>query len=98
MRLVRSMEKWARMLIDAIGDLLPSALAVALSPIPVVAIVLILGASNARTAGPAFAFGWIAGLPAVSVIVVLVVGGGGDAEATTAGSTGSRWRSESCSY
>lgn len=59
---------------EAIGDLLPSALAVALSPIPIVAVVLILGAPRARTAGPAFAFGWVAGLLAVSVIVVVVLG------------------------
>jgi threonine/homoserine/homoserine lactone efflux protein len=66
---------------DAIGDLLPSALAVALSPIPIVAIVLILGAPRARTAGVAFALGWVAGLVAVSVVVVLVLGDG-DSEQT----------------
>jgi threonine/homoserine/homoserine lactone efflux protein len=60
----------------------PSALAVALSPIPIVAIVVVLGAAHARTAGPAFALGWIAGLAAVSVIVVLVLGGGNDTEET----------------
>lgn len=61
-----------------IGDLLPAALAVALSPIPIVGVVLILGSPQARTAGPAFALGWVAGLVAVSVVVVLVAGGGGD--------------------
>ena len=66
------------MLNDAIGGLLPSALAVALSPIPIVAIVLVLGAPNARMAGPALAVGWIAGLLSVSVIVVLLVGSGDD--------------------
>ena len=65
---------------NVIGDLLPSALAVALSPIPIVAVVLILGAPGARTAGPAFALGWIAGLPSVSVIVVLVLGAGSDSD------------------
>lgn len=74
------------MLSDAIDDLLPSAFAVALSPIPIVAVVLVLGAPRARAAGPAFALGWVAGLLAVSVIVVLVLGGGNDAEET--GSTG----------
>ena len=72
------------MLNEAIGDLLPSALAVALSPIPIVAIVLVLGAPHARTAGPAFAFGWIAGLLAVSVIVVLVLGTGNDPDSDEA--------------
>ena len=66
------------LLIDVIGDLLPSALAVALSPVPIIAVVLALGAPNARTAGPAFALGWIAGLVAVSAIVVLVLGSGSD--------------------
>jgi hypothetical protein len=58
------------LLTDVIGDLLPSAFAVALSPIPMVAVVLVLGAPRARTAGPAFALGWIGGLLAVSVIVL----------------------------
>lgn len=68
------------MLSDAIGDLLPSAVAVALSPIPIVAVVLVLGSRHARTAGPAFAAGWIAGLVAVATIVVLVLSGGADAD------------------
>jgi len=66
------------LLSDVIGDLLPSAFAVALSPIPIVAIVLVLGSPHARSAGPAFALGWIAGLLAVSVIVVVVLGTGDD--------------------
>ncbi len=59
-----------------IGDLLPAALAVALSPIPIVGVVLILGSPRARTAGPAFAGGWVAGLTVVSAVVIVVVGGG----------------------
>jgi threonine/homoserine/homoserine lactone efflux protein len=65
---------------DAIGDLLPSAFAVALSPIPIIAVVLVLGASRPRTAGPAFALGWIAGLLAVSLIVLIVLGAGSDSD------------------
>ncbi len=68
------------MLNEAIGDLLPSAFAVALSPIPIVAVVLVLGAPRARTSGPAFALGWIAGLLAVSVVVLLLVGSGADSD------------------
>jgi threonine/homoserine/homoserine lactone efflux protein len=70
---------------DVIGDLLPSAFAVALSPIPIVAVVLVLGTRRARTAGPAFALGWIGGLLAVSVIVVVVIGAGGDPDADDPG-------------
>ena len=70
---------------DVIGDLLPSAFAVALSPIPIIAIVLVLGAPKARSAGPAFALGWIGGLLAVSVIVVLVLGAGSDPDSDDPG-------------
>jgi len=65
---------------DVIGDLLPAALAVALSPIPVVAVVLVLGSQRARSAGPAFALGWIAGLAAVSALVMLLLSGSADAD------------------
>lgn len=61
------------MLGDAIGNLLPAALAIALSPVLIVAIVLILGAPRARTAGPAFALGWVAGLVAMTVAVAVLV-------------------------
>ena len=66
------------MLTDAIGELLPSAFAVALSPIPIIAVVAVLGSARARAAGTAFALGWIAGLVAVSVVVVLLVDLGDD--------------------
>jgi threonine/homoserine/homoserine lactone efflux protein len=68
-----------------IGDLLPSALAVALSPIPIVAVVLVLGTPRAHSAGAAFALGWIAGLLTVSVIVVVVLGVGDDPDPDDAG-------------
>lgn len=66
------------MLGSVLGDVLPSALAVALSPIPIVAVVLVLGGHRPRSAGGGFALGWIAGLSAVAVVVVLLVGAGGD--------------------
>ena len=77
------------MLTTAIGDLLPSAVGVALSPVPIIAVILMLGTPKARTNGPAFAVGWVAGLVAVSVIVLAVAGGADDPESTT--STGVDW-------
>ena len=77
------------MLIRAIGDLLPAAVAVALSPIPIIGVVLVLGAPRARTAGPAFALGWVVGLVAVSVIVVLALGASDDPGSDAA--TGVNW-------
>ncbi len=66
------------MLGEAIGGLLPSAIAVALSPIPIVGVVLVLGSPRARTSGVAFAAGWIVGLAALSTLVVLMLGSGVD--------------------
>jgi threonine/homoserine/homoserine lactone efflux protein len=68
-------------LIEAIGEFLPAAIGVAVSPVPIIAIVLVLGTSRARSNGPMFALGWVAGLAAVSTLVVLVVGAAGDDDA-----------------
>jgi threonine/homoserine/homoserine lactone efflux protein len=57
---------------QAIGDVLPSAVGVALSPIPIIAVILILGTPKARSNGPAFAIGWVAGLVIVSIVVLFV--------------------------
>lgn len=63
------------MIAQAIGDLLPSAVGVAISPVPIVAIVLMLGTPRARATGTAFALGWIGGLTVAVVIVSLISGG-----------------------
>ena len=62
----------------AIGDLLPTAVGVALSPVPIIAVILMLGTPWATTNGPAFAVGWVLGLAIVSTIVVLVASGSDD--------------------
>jgi hypothetical protein len=51
----------------AIGDILPLAIGVAISPVPIIAVILMLFTPQARTNGPAFAAGW--------VLALLVVGG-----------------------
>jgi len=70
------------MLNEAIGDLLPSAVGVALSPVPIIAVILMLATPKARSNSLAFAVGWVAGLVVVSV-VVLVVAGNADTDSTT---------------
>jgi len=70
------------MLTQAIGGLLPSAIAVALSPFPIVAVVIVLGTPRARANGPAFALGWVAGLTAVTTVIVLLTSGAGDSTGT----------------
>ena len=49
----------------AIGDILPLAVGVAISPVPIIAIVLMLGTPRARSNGLAFALGWLVGLTIV---------------------------------
>jgi threonine/homoserine/homoserine lactone efflux protein len=77
------------MLIDAIGGLFPAAIGVALSPIPIVAVILMLDTPKARSNGPAFALGWVVGLSTVSVIVLLVAHGASDPD--SASSTSVNW-------
>jgi threonine/homoserine/homoserine lactone efflux protein len=56
----------------AISDILALALGVAISPIPIIAVILILFSSRARANGPAFLLGWIVGLSLVCLVVSLV--------------------------
>ncbi|GEC20455.1 membrane protein [Pseudonocardia hydrocarbonoxydans] len=58
----------------AVGGVLAPAVAVGLSPFGVVGVVLVLGSPHARTSGPAFAAGWVAGLVAVSAVAVALTG------------------------
>ena len=62
------------MLTNVIGDLFPSAVGVALSPVPIIAVILILGTPKARTAGLSFAAGWVVGLVVVSAVVLILAG------------------------
>ena len=57
---------------QVIGDVLPSAVGAALSPVPIIAVILMLATPRARSNGPAFGLGWITGLVVVSVIVLVV--------------------------
>ena len=67
---------------QAIGALLPSAAAVALSPIPIIAVILMLSTPRAKSNGPAFALAWMLGLAAVSSVVVFVIGAVGSSSST----------------
>ncbi len=59
---------------SVIGDILGPAIGVALSPVPIVALILMLFSKRARSNGPAFLLGWILGIAAVAGILVAVVG------------------------
>lgn len=70
-------------MLQVIGDFLPSAVAVALSPIPIVAVVVVLTGSSSPWTGVTFAFGWVVGLLAVTTVVLLVASGADDANSGT---------------
>jgi Sap, sulfolipid-1-addressing protein len=71
---------------EAIVRSLPLAIGVALSPVPIIAVVVLLTSSRARSLGPVFVLGWLLGLAVVGVIVLAVLGPSG------AGSSGQRTR------
>ena len=55
---------------QAIGSVLPLAVAIAMFPIPVIAVVLLLGSERGHAKGAVFAFTWLAGLAATGAIVL----------------------------
>ena len=60
---------------QAIGQVLSLGVGVALSPIPIIGVVLMLATPRARSNSLAFLAGWIAGLAVVGTVVLLVSSG-----------------------
>ena len=60
----------------AIGQILPLAVGVALSPVPIIAVALMLMSQRARLNGPLFVIGWLIGLAVIGVVVLAVAGPG----------------------
>jgi hypothetical protein len=58
----------------AIGDILGLAGGVAVSPLPIVAIILMLVTARGRANGTLFAVGWLAGLAVLGTVVLLLAG------------------------
>ena len=63
-----------------LSDLLPMAIGIALSPMPIAAVILMLFTPKARTNGVAFVLGWLGGLILVGGAIMLF---GGDSAGTT---------------
>lgn len=61
---------------NILGDILPQAVGVAISPVPIIAVILMLFSKRARSTGTAFILGWILAL-AVEGGVVLVLANAG---------------------
>ncbi|NUU22153.1 MAG: GAP family protein [Streptomycetaceae bacterium] len=64
---------------DAIGQVLSPAVGVAISPIPLIAVILMLATPKGRANGLAFTAGWIVAL-AAAVTALIAVGAGGGAD------------------
>lgn len=75
---------------SAVGEILPLGIGVAVSPFPVIAVILMLFTRRAKSNAPAFLAGWVAGLALAGVIVLLIsirVDLPVDDESSAAGST-----------
>jgi threonine/homoserine/homoserine lactone efflux protein len=64
---------------EAVGQILPMAVGVAISPVPIIAVILMLVTRQARVNGPAFILGWLIGLALIGILVIGVAGGAGPA-------------------
>jgi Sap, sulfolipid-1-addressing protein len=60
---------------QAIGQVISFSVGVALSPVPIIAVVLMLATPKGRVNGPSFLIGWIAGLAVLGTIVRLISSG-----------------------
>jgi hypothetical protein len=72
---------------EAIAAVLTYAIGVAISPVPIIAVILMLFSARARVNGPMFLAGWIVALAAVSGIAYLLADAGDAATDSTAGDT-----------
>jgi hypothetical protein len=61
-----------------IGDLLPLAVGIAISPMPIMAVILMLLSRRAATASTGLLIGWILGVVAVPTIALVLVGQAGN--------------------
>lgn len=75
---------------QAISEVLPFAIGVAIVPIPVIAVILMLFSDRARVNGPVFLLGWVAGLTLAFGVVYVIADATGASTDTTA-SDGVSW-------
>ena len=70
---------------DAIGQILAFAVGIAISPFPIIGVILMLATPRARVNGPAFLFGWVAGLTIAGTAILVIAGGAGADESGSGG-------------
>ncbi len=59
---------------QVIGDLLPLAVGIAISPVPVIAVILMLLSRQATRTSTGFLIGWLAGIVIVTTVFLVLVG------------------------
>lgn len=60
------------MIESVLGDLLSAGIGIALSPIPVIALILMLLSARATRTAPAFAAGWVLGVVVATIVMMLI--------------------------
>lgn len=61
-----------------LGDLLPLAVGIAISPIPIVAAILMILSRNGSGSAIGFTVGWVAGIAAATTVFALIAGAAGE--------------------
>jgi Sap, sulfolipid-1-addressing protein len=74
-------------MLEGVSEILTSAVGVAISPVPIVAVTLMLFSQRARANGPAFLAGWVAALVIVSGVAYILTDNAGAATDDTAADT-----------
>jgi hypothetical protein len=75
---------------QGIGEVLTFAIGVAISPVPIIAVVLMLFSGRAKVNGPVFLVGWVVALAAVSGIAY-VISDAGNVSTDSAAADGVSW-------
>jgi len=78
-------------MLSVLGQVLPEAVGIAISPIPIIGLILILFTKQARTNSLMFLLGWLAGLTVVSFVVVALVNAGKISVGASSTDTGVSW-------
>jgi hypothetical protein len=69
---------------QGISEVLPFAIGIAVSPVPIIAVILMLLSDRARVNGPAFLGGWVIGLAVVGAVVYVLADAANAATDSTA--------------
>lgn len=82
---VRRRRKWVQAVGSAIGAILGNAVGVAISPVPIIALILMLFSASAAKNSISFLLGWVLGLTGVSLLVLAIGVESSDGEGSTLG-------------